>query len=162
MAGTVTRTIIHSVSVQVTSGPGAGVGDWLEIAKVAVPVLLGVFVWAIQALAQRAWTDYEIRRTAYAEVVSRIEALFEGGDVETRAAYLRAVRTLWLVGSDHIVRSANALSAGIRSNRPAAETEGLFRTFIDAMRHDLRSRRWLPPGRTTLTTQDFPVEGPGR
>jgi hypothetical protein len=149
--------------VQSAGGLASGATNaWVEIGKVAIPVLLGALVWAFQALAQRAWTDYEVRRAAYVDVVQRIEALFGSREVEATALYLRATRTLWMVGSDQIVKSANALAAGIKAKEPPEKTEQLFQTFINAMRHDLRSRRWLPPGRTTLGVGDFPIEAPGR
>ncbi len=134
----------------------------LEILKIAVPVLLGALVWAGQTLAQRAWTEYERRRDVYAEVLQFIDSLFEGGEAAERRSYLRAVRRLWLVGSDEVVRAANALSAGIRSHESHERLEERYRALIEVMRRDLRKRRWLPPNKTALSQADFPIEGPGQ
>lgn len=51
--------------------------NWtLEVAKIAVPVVLGAIVWVGQLLAQRAWTAYEQRRDVYLEVIKLIDSLF--------------------------------------------------------------------------------------
>lgn len=137
--------------------------NWtLEVAKIAVPVMLGAIVWAGQLLAQRAWTAYEQRRDVYLEVIKLIDSLFLTTSTPAyRAEYLQAVRKTWLVGSDEVVLAGNRLSEAIRTGR-SSEYEALYRAFIAAMRHDLNKRKWLPPGRTILTELNFPLEGPGR
>ncbi|MGF6776028.1 hypothetical protein [Paraburkholderia sp. GAS334] len=137
--------------------------NWtLEVAKIAVPVVLGAIVWAGQLLAQRAWTAYEQRRDVYLEVIKLIDSLFLTTSTPAyRAEYLQAVRKTWLVGSDEVVLAGNRLSEAIRIGR-SGEYEALYRAFIAAMRHDLNRRKWLPPGRTILTELNFPLEGPGR
>lgn len=137
--------------------------NWtLEVAKIAVPVVLGAIVWAGQLLAQRAWTAYEQRRDVYLEVIKLIDSLFLTTSTPAyRAEYLQAVRKTWLVGSDEVVLAGNRLSEAIRSGR-SGEYETLYRAFIASMRHDLNKRKWLPPGRTVLTEMNFPLEGPGR
>lgn len=137
--------------------------NWtLEVAKIAVPVVLGAVVWAGQLLAQRAWTAYEQRRDVYLEVIKLIDSLFLTTSTPAyRAEYLQAVRKTWLVGSDGVVLAGNRLSEAIRTGR-SGEYEALYRAFIAAMRHDLNKRKWLPPGRTILTEMNFPLEGPGR
>lgn len=140
----------------------ANPGWTLEVAKIAVPVVLGAIVWAAQLLAQRAWTAYEQRRDVYLEVVKLIDSLFLATSTPAyRAEYLRALRKTWLVGSDEVVLAGNRLSEAIRIGR-SAEYEALYRAFITAMRQDLNKRKWLPPGRTFLTEMNFPLEGPGR
>jgi len=137
--------------------------NWtLEVAKIAVPVVLGAIVWAGQLLAQRAWTAYEQRRDVYLEVIKLIDSLFLTTSTPAyRAEYLQAVRKTWLVGSDEVVLAGNSLSEAIRTGR-TGEYEELYRAFIASMRHDLNKRKWLPPGGTVLTEMNFPLEGPGR
>jgi hypothetical protein len=134
--------------------------NWgLEIAKIAVPVFLGALVWAVQNLAQRAWSEYEQRRDVYLEVIQFIDALFQGGLVADRLLYLRSIRKAWLVGSDDVVLAANRLTAAIREHASPAQTEEAYRDFIAQMRIDMRQRRWLPPKGTSLGRGNFPIEG---
>ena len=133
----------------------------LEIAKIAVPVVLGAIVWAWQLLAQRAWTAYEKQRDVYLDVIHLIDSLFQGSNVDERREYLRAIRKTWLVGSDAVVLAANKLSDSIRNCR-SSEYEALYSAFIAEMRRDLNKHRWLPPGKTVLAEPNFPLEGPGR
>ncbi|WP_175026633.1 MULTISPECIES: hypothetical protein [Burkholderia] len=136
--------------------------NWtLEVAKIAVPVVLGALVWAGQLLAQRAWTAYEQRRDVYFDVVFGLDSLLQGSTRDERRNYLGAIRKLWLVGSDEVVRAANALSHAIK-NSQSSEYEQLYGALIFAMRRDLTTRKWLPPGETSLVASDFPVEGPGQ
>lgn len=132
---------------------------WWEGAKLAIPVVLGLLVWSAQTMAQRAWNEYEAKRGLYQEIVKRIDSLFEGGTREDRAEYLREVRKLWLIGSDEVVRAANALAGSTTPATPHEERERAYGAFMDAMRRDLRTRRWLPPSSTSLTAKDFPVQG---
>ena len=137
--------------------------NWLlEIMKIAVPVGLGALIWAGQTLAQRAWTEYEKRRDLYLDVVRKVDALFSNiNEPLERREYLRAIRSAWIGGSDEVVRAANSLSNTVKSKLPADEREEAYRLFIESMRSDLRTRRWLPPGKTILTKEDFPIEGWG-
>lgn len=135
--------------------------NWtLEVAKIAVPVVLGAIVWAGQLLAQRAWTAYEQRRDVYFDVVLGLDSLLEGSTRDERRKYLGAIRKAWLVGSDEVVKAANNLSHAIKTHR-SSEYEQLYGALIFAMRRDLTTRKWLPPGETSLVASDFPVEGPG-
>jgi hypothetical protein len=135
--------------------------NWiLEITKISIPVVLGVLVWALQALAQRAWTEYERHRDLYLEVVRAIDALLSETGTEDRKRYRLAIRSVWMGGSDEVVRAANRLSASIKANTSGEELNTAYQGFIVKMRTDLQTRRWLPPGRTSLTEADFPVEGP--
>lgn len=133
--------------------------NWgLEIAKIAVPVFLGAMVWAVQNLAQRAWSEYEHRRDVYLEIIQYIDALFQNGSIADRRLYLRAIRKAWLVGSDDVVQAANRLTAAIRGHSSPAQREDAYRAFVARMRTDMRRRRWLPPSGTTLSSDDFPIE----
>ena len=144
------------------TGPGPVEPNWLlEISKIAVPVVLGALVWAGQTLAQRAWNEYERRRDVYTEAAQFIDSLFVTGNADDRRNYLRSIRKIWLVGTDDVVRAANALSSVIRSHEPQEQIDAKYRYFINAMRRDIRKRRWLPPSRTDLSAADFPIEGPG-
>ena len=114
--------------------------NWLlEILKITIPVVLGALIWAGQTLAQRAWTEYERRRDAYVDVVRLIDSLFEGGDVGDRPEYLRAVRKVWLVGSDQVVKAINGLSLITRrSGATNEQQEQAYRDCLSVMRQDLR------------------------
>lgn len=132
----------------------------LDTAKIAIPVVLGLLVWAIQSLAQRAWSEYERRRELYLEAARSIDALLSGGGPEDRKRYFRAIRSVWIGGSDGVVRAANLLASSINTNRSELDTNNAYQRFILEMRSDLQTRRWLPPGHTLLETSDFPIQGP--
>lgn len=134
---------------------------FIEIGKIAIPVLLGFIIWLCQSLVQRAWNDYEKRRDVYEEIVREIDALFTSGERSGRVAYLRAVRRARLVASDDVVRVANALSNAIREGQSSDVTESAYRSLMLAMRKDLDQRRFFPSKKTALTVDDFPIEGPG-
>ena len=133
----------------------------LNVLAVALPVLLGLIVWFVQQLVQRSWDHYEQKRRAYLEVVSLFDSLFERGDAQKRLEYLRAVRGLWLVGSDEVIKAIGNLHASIRDREEPAKYDQLYSQVIKAMREDLHRRSYLPPGKTSLSAKDFPVEGPG-
>ena len=134
----------------------------VEILTIALPVMLGALVWAGQTLAQRAWNDYEQRRDIYLDVTQLIDSLFTSGDTADRRAYLRAIRQIWLVGSDEAIRSANHFHTAMRNREPDSQLEVKYQRFISAMRQDIRKRRWLPPRNTTLGPANFPLEGPSQ
>lgn len=139
---------------------------WLEIGKIAVPVVLGLLIWAIQTLAQRAWNEYETRRDVYINVVLHIDSLFKNGDKERRVKYLAAIRTVWIVGSDNVVIEANHLSdtisVGADSKEHSDEAKlDAYSAFIAEMRRDLRKWRIMPPRRTALSKKNFPVQEAG-
>jgi hypothetical protein len=141
----------------------APLSSWLpDVLKISVPVVLGAIIWAIQTLAQRAWTEYERRLEVYSEIVRLADSLFPTGTADDRRHFLQAIRSAWLVGSDEVIRAANALLANIVATPPVTseQRDASFRIFMMAMRHDLRKRRWLPPSRTTLTDNDFRIDAP--
>lgn len=131
------------------------------ILAVALPVLLGFVVWLLQQLVQRSWDHYEKKCRAYTDVVSLLDSLFEGGDLNKRQEYLKAVRVVWLLGSDEVVKAIGALHNSIRSSRDDKKHGELYSQLIKEMRQDLHRRSYLPPGRTTLRPDDFPIEGGG-
>ena len=131
------------------------------ILAVALPVLLGFVIWFLQQLVQRSWDHYEKKRRAYMEIVSLLDSLFEGGESSKRQEYLKAVRAVWLVGSDEVVKAIGALHKSIRTNQGHTNHEELYSQLIKEMRQDLHRRSYLPPGRTTLRSDDFPVESGG-
>ena len=131
------------------------------ILAIALPVLLGFVVWLLQQLVQRSWDHYEEKRRAYVEVVSLLDSLFEGGDPSERREYLKAVRALWLVGSDEVVKAIGRLHTSIRTSQGHTMHGELYAQLIEEMRRDLHRRSYLPPGRTSLRSDDFPVEGRG-
>ena len=113
------------------------------------------------ASADRAWADYERRSGAYTDVIRLIDSLFEGGDPSDRREYLRAVRKVWLIGSDDVVRAINRLSLATGSGAAPDEREQAYRDCIHLMRVDLRIPRSRPPTETKLEPRDFRVEGAG-
>lgn len=134
----------------------------LNVLAVALPVLLGLVVWFVQQLVQRSWDHYEQKRRAYLEVVSLLDTLFESGDALKRPEYLRAVRGLWLVGSDEVIKAIGSLHRSIRDRgEPVKKRDELYSQVVKEMREDLHRRSYLPPGKTSLSAKDFPVEGPG-
>lgn len=137
-------------------------GAVLEGVKIAIPVVGAVLVWALQTLAQRAWNEYERRREVYETIVREIESLFTSGDPGRRPEYLRAVRVAYLVGSDEVVRAANALSESTASGVSDEDRSRAFSDFIYAMRCDLRRRRLFPGGSTHLAAPDFPMHTASR
>ena len=72
--------------------------------------------------------------------------------------YLKAVRILWLTGSDEVVRAVGTLHKSIRTNQDDTRRGELYSQLIKEMRQDLHRRSYLPPGRTSLRSDDFPVE----
>ena len=131
------------------------------ILAVSLPVLLGFMVWLLQQLVQRSWDHYEKKYRAYTEVVSLLDSLFEGGDPNKRPEYLKAVRILWLIGSDEVVKVIGELHKSIRTNQGHTKHGELYSQLIKEMRQDLHRRSYLPPGRTRLRSDDFPVESAG-
>ena len=121
---------------------------------------MAAVAWLIQTLTPRAWTEYERRSAAYGDVVERIDALVSG-DVDETRAYLRAIRKVWLIGTDEVELAWNALASAIKDGKPTSDRERLYQAFVAAMRSDLNKRRWLPPDNTTLLPSDFKLEGPG-
>jgi len=138
----------------------------LEISKISVPVFLGALVWAGQTLAQRAWSEYERRRDAYVEVIQLIDSLFESDNAVMKAEdtklYLRAIRKVWIIGSDEVITAGNALQKCIIDGSDSEKSGEKYRIFIEIMRKDARKRRWLSPGGTSLTEKDFPIQGAGK
>lgn len=128
------------------------------ILAVSFPVAVGLIVWLVQQLVQRSWNHYEQKRMAYIEVISLLDVLFEGGDTQKRPDYLKSVRCLWLIGSDEVVRSVNSLHNNIKADKCQAERQTLYSQVVLAIRRDMHRRVFLPPGRTSLSTEDFPVE----
>lgn len=133
----------------------------LNVLAVALPVLLGLVVWFVQQLVQRSWDHYEQKRRAYLEVVFLLDTLFEGGDAQKRPEYLRAVRGLWLIGSDEVIKAIGSLHRSIRDRGEPVKRDHLYSQVIKEMREDLHRRSYFPPGKTSLSAKDFPVEGPG-
>ena len=131
------------------------------ILAVALPVSLGFVIWFLQQLVQRSWDHYEEKRRVYMEIASLLDSLFEGGESYKRQEYLKAVRAVWLVGSDEVVKAIGVLHKSIRTNQGHAKHGKLYSQLIKEMRQDLHRRSYLPPGRTTLRSDDFPVESGG-
>jgi alkyl hydroperoxide reductase subunit AhpC len=113
------------------------------------------------ALSQKAWADYELRRDAYLEIARLIDSLHDGGNQADRSEYLRAVRKLWIVGSDDVVRAANALSDNIVAGKSANDLAERYDALFNAMRGDIRQRRAVPAEGTQLGSGSFPIRGPG-
>lgn len=131
----------------------------LEQLPTILILIAGLVVWLFKQLVQRAWDHYERKYRAYFEVVSLIDALFEGGDVENRSAYLKAVRGgVWLVGSDDVNRAIKALHESIKANEGHTRYTELYSEAIMTMRKDLHRRSYFPPSRTSLSAEYFPVE----
>ena len=114
-----------------------------------------------QALSEKAWADYELRRDTYIEVARQIDALFEGGSKEGREELNRVARRVRLVGSDHVVTALNALFGGIREGLGPELHERRYRALFNAMRRDIRQLHVLPPRGTDLDENAFPIEGAG-
>lgn len=129
---------------------------------VTLPVLLGFLIWFLQQLVQRSWDHYEEKRRIYVEIVTLLDSLFESGESTKRQDYLRIIRTAWLVASDEVVKAIGALHKSIRTNQGHEKHAELYSQLIEEMRKDLHRRSYLPPGRTTLRSHDFPVEGAGQ
>lgn len=115
-----------------------------------------------QAMSEKAWADYELRRDTYMDAARQIDALFEGGTTEARAELNRTARCVRLIGSDQVVKALNALFAGIRENQGPDVNERGYRALFNAMRRDIRQLHVLPPMGTDLNEDAFPIEGAGR
>jgi hypothetical protein len=114
-----------------------------------------------QALSEKAWADYELRRDVYLDAARQIDALFEGGAVEMRTELTRTAQRIRLIGSDQVVVALNELFAGIRQKLSHEVCERRYRTFFNAMRRDIRQLHVLPPIGTDLGEDAFPIEGAG-
>jgi hypothetical protein len=108
-------------------------------------------------LSQRAWVDYELRRDAYIDMAQQIDCLFSTGDRAKRPELHRTARRIRLVGSDEVVRAMNALFAAIKAGEEGS-LEGLYRSFFNEMRRDIRRLHAMPPVGTDLSDDAFPIE----
>lgn len=134
---------------------------WATVLSIALPAALGALVWFVQSLVQRSWDHYEQKRIAYLEVVRLLDSLFESGDRSQRHEYMRAVRNVWLVGSDDVVRAINGLHENIKDPTGGNERQAKYSFVIKAMRDDLHRRHYLPPGKTSVSADFFPLESAG-
>lgn len=114
------------------------------------------------ALSEKAWADYELRRDVYLEVGRIIDSLYEGGDAAERREYLRSIRKLWVVGTDEVVKAANALSVAIQAREGPQSLEQKHGDLFNAMRRDIRRLHVLPPKGTDLGPENFPVQRAGQ
>lgn len=114
-----------------------------------------------QALSEKAWADYELRRDAYLDLAKQVDALFEGGTLDARADLNRLARSVRLVGSDRVVTALNDLFAGIREGLGHEVNERRYRALFNAMRRDIRQLHAFPPTGTDLDDDAFPIEGAG-
>lgn len=121
--------------------------SWTDTLTIALPVLLGLVVWFVQSLAQRSWDHYEQKRKAYAEIVRLLDSLFDGGDKSERTEYMRAVRTVWLIGSDDVVKAIGALHEDIKFSTADGDRSHKYSNVIKIMRDDLHRRHFLPQKR---------------
>ncbi|RDJ22007.1 hypothetical protein DWF00_27185 [Bosea caraganae] len=114
-----------------------------------------------QALSEKAWADYELRRDVYLGLAGQVDALFEGGTTAARVELNRMARRVRLVGSDQVVLALNELFEAIRNGSGQAVLERCYRALFNAMRRDIRELRVLPPRGTDLNEDAFPIEGAG-
>ena len=120
-----------------------------------VLLVLSLGVWFFQQLAQRAWDHYEWKRRAYLEFVSLIDALFEGGDATNKPAYMKAVRSVWLAGSDDVIRAMRALHDSSKAKQGYARDAELYPEVINTMRKNLHCRSYLPPSESRCPRNIF-------
>ncbi len=132
-----------------------------NILALALPVLLGFLVWFFQQLVQRSWNLYEEKRRVYLDYISLVDSLFEGGDASRRKEYMIVVRGVWLIGSDEVIKAIGALHTKIKTSQGHKHSDELYSEAIAAIRRDLYRRTYLPPGKTSLGTEDFPLEKSG-
>lgn len=135
---------------------------WSTVLSIALPVLLGAIVWFFQSLVQRSWEHYEHKRIAYLEVVCLLDSLFEKGEKTERHEYMRAVRKVWLVGSDDVVRAIKELHENIKDPNGGKQREAKYSLLIKSMRDDLHLRHYFPPSKTSVSVDFFPIEHAGK
>ena len=87
-----------------------------------------------------------------------VDSLFDGGDPDKRPDYMKAVRSVWLIGSDEVIKSITDLHRSIKDPLETAETNLLYSQMVKAMRKDIHRRSYLPPKKTRLGAEYFPVE----
>ncbi len=114
-----------------------------------------------QALIEKAWADYELRRDLYTAFAGQVDCLFEGGDASGRSELNRMARRIRLVGSDRVVRALNEFFEGIQNNLGPVIGEQRFRALFNAMRQDIRQLHAMPPHGTDLDEGAFPIQGSG-
>lgn len=136
-----------------TVGVNAVVTTWVSSRKITAD--------REQAMSDKAWADYELRRDIYLDAAKQIDCLFESGKPEERREFLRTARRVRVVGSDAVVTAMNALLDSIRNGGGEEVSERLFRSFFNEIRRDIRQLHRLPPQGTELGEDAFPIEGPG-
>lgn len=135
---------------------------WEAVLSIALPVALGALVWFFQSLAQRSWDHYEQKRKTYLEVVRLLDSLFDSGDKSQAPEYMRAIRNVWLVGSDDVVKAIRDFHENIKDTRGGSQREAKYSLLIKAMRDDLHRRHYLPPRKTSVSFDFFPIESAGK
>ena len=110
------------------------------------------------ALSEKAWADYELRRDAYINIARQIDCLFAGGDPKGKPEFHRLARTARLVGSDQVVKALNALTESSKEGAKPDVLDQRYRSFFNAMRHDIRKLHAMPPTGTDLDENAFPIE----
>lgn len=121
-----------------------------------------------QALTDRAWLDYGLRRDIYLDFAAQIGCLFEGepSPTTTEAAAARMVkrtfietcRKVRLIGSDEVVKALNELTASIKARQHHDITERNYAKLMNAIRRDIRTLNEKPPAGTALDESAFPIE----
>jgi len=121
-----------------------------------------------EALTDRAWADYGLRRDIYLDLAEQIGCLFESSaprDPEAvvlaaaaRKAFIETTRKVRLVGSDEVVRALNDLTASIRESMSHSVTGDNYSKLMNAIRRDIRTLNVKPPVGTTLDEGAFPIE----
>ncbi len=93
----------------------------------------------------------------FLSIVQNIEALYEGsGDPATKAAFLRAIREVWLLGDVELIRKLTLFLFDIAGATSADPRAKLFGDIV------LEMRRGLDLPIEGLSNIDFPFHGPGR
>ena len=95
------------------------------------------------------------KENRYLSIVRNLDALYDGGEPAKRAAFLEAVREVWLLGDTELVRSLNDLLSKIAGKTSGDPRAPLVGKII------LEMRRGLDLPNDNLTTSDFPSFRPG-
>lgn len=112
-----------------------------------------------QALTDRAWADYGIRRDVYLELAEHVGSLYGETTIkEEKARFHVAARKVRVVGSDEVVLALNAFTASMKNSEGPEAHELRLRDLMNAIRIDIRTLNEKPPQGTRLDASAFPIE----
>ena len=99
-------------------------------------LLWSVLVGSIAWLIGKRWEIAERRRLRYIEIVSRLSALLETGELDDRRKLLDEMTKLWIDGDQKVVLAAEKALDAIEANGSDPDLE--VRRLVVAMRKDAR------------------------